>query len=545
MVTVMMMRTLKVGRRSALAFSVIVAIVIALGAIALIQMRQLRQSEIEVETDWMPSVRQAGQMTAALLRLRLESLRALGTRDPARQPEMATALVDLRSRFATGVKDYAPLVSSDAEQRLYQAVQDGATGYLGLLDSFETLYRAGDLPGAEALANGRMRAAADQLQTQIENLAALNDRGAVASGIEAGRIYDHGLAWVAGLILTTLLATIALAFLLTRSITLPIGEALRIAQRIANKDLAEDILVTGSDEAAGLLTALAGMQANLRYTVAHLADSSSQLAAADEEMTAVIDAGNRGLLRQNDEIGQVATAVTEMSAAVDEVARHAEESAGASQRGSTLTQAGLQHVAATLTAIERLAGQVDQSSGQIQTLSGRAQAISNVVDVIRGIAEQTNLLALNAAIEAARAGDQGRGFAVVADEVRALAHRTQQSTREIEAMIGTIQQDSTDAVKAMQQSSQTAEQSLAVAREANGALLAIAGAMGGIDERTALIATAAEQQALVAKDIDRGLISIKDLSDQTAAGASQTSSASNEVSRLAAGLRQVVAEFVI
>ena len=93
MVTVMMMRTLKVGRRSALAFSIIVAIVIALGAIALIQMRQLRQSEIEVETDWMPSVRQAGQMTAALLRLRLESLRALGTRDPARQPEMATALV--------------------------------------------------------------------------------------------------------------------------------------------------------------------------------------------------------------------------------------------------------------------------------------------------------------------------------------------------------------------------------------------------------------------------------------------------------------------
>ncbi|WP_278388336.1 MCP four helix bundle domain-containing protein, partial [Pseudomonas oryzihabitans] len=225
----MMMRTLKVGRRSALAFSVIVAIVIALGAIALIQMRQLRQSEIEVETDWMPSVRQAGQMTAALLRLRLESLRALGTRDPARQPEMATALVDLRSRFATGVKDYAPLVSSDAEQRLYQAVQDGATAYLGLLDSFETLYRTGDLPGAEALANGGMRAAADQLQTQIENLAALNDRGAVASGIEAGRIYDHGLAWVVGLILATLLATIALAFLLTRSITLPIGEALRIA----------------------------------------------------------------------------------------------------------------------------------------------------------------------------------------------------------------------------------------------------------------------------------------------------------------------------
>ena len=233
-----------------------------------------------------------------------------------------------------------------------------------------------------------------------------------------------------------------------------------------------------------------------------------------------------------------------MSAAVDEVARHAEESAGASQQGSALTRAGLQHVGSTLAAIERLTAQVGQSSGQIQTLSSRVQDISNVVDVIRAIAEQTNLLALNAAIEAARAGDQGRGFAVVADEVRALAHRTQQSTREIETMITTIQHDSMEAVKAMQQSSQTAA-SLAVARDANGALLAIAEAMGGIDERSALIATAAEEQALVAKDIDRGLISIKDLSDQSAAGASQTSGASNEVSRLAAGLKLVVAEFVI
>jgi len=221
-----------------------------------------------------------------------------------------------------------------------------------------------------------------------------------------------------------------------------------------------------------------------------------------------------------------------MSAAVDEVARHAEESAGASQQGSALTRAGLQHVGSTLAAIERLTAQVGQSSGQIQTLSSRVQDISNVVDVIRAIAEQTNLLALNAAIEAARAGDQGRGFAVVADEVRALAQRTQQSTREIETMITTIQHDSTEAVKAMQQSSQTAAASLAVA-------------MGGIDERSALIATAAEEQALVAKDIDRGLISIKDLSDQSAAGASQTSGASNEVSRLAAGLKLVVAEFVI
>lgn len=179
-----------------------------------------------------------------------------------------------------------------------------------------------------------------------------------------------------------------------------------------------------------------------------------------------------------------------------------------------------------------MSGEIGQAAGSVTELAQQVASIDQVLAVIRSISEQTNLLALNAAIEAARAGDQGRGFAVVADEVRALAQRTQQSTREIETMITTIQHDSTEAVKAMQQSSQTAAASLAVA-------------MGGIDERSALIATAAEEQALVAKDIDRGLISIKDLSDQSAAGASQTSGASNEVSRLAAGLKLVVAEFVI
>lgn len=541
----MLLRTLTVGRRSAIAFSIIVAIVIALGSIALTQMRLLRQSEIEVETDWMPSVRQAGHMTSALLKIRLESVRGLVTSDPALRSATDQALDDSRRHFAGLVSDYAPLVSSDEELRLYQAVQAGSSRYLAVLDNFEDLHHRGDLQGAAAVANGAMREAAERLQDQIESLAALNDRGATASGIEASRIYDHGLAWTGGLILSALVVTTLLAVLLTRSITLPIGDALRIAQRIASKDLSKDIQVEGRDEAASLLTALASMQENLRGTVAHLADSSSQLAAAAEEMNAVIEDGNRGLLRQNDEINQVATAVTEMSAAVDEVARNAEETAGASQHSSALTQAGLQHVGSTLAAIEQLALQVGRSSGQIQTLSGRAQDISNVVDVIRAIAEQTNLLALNAAIEAARAGDQGRGFAVVADEVRALAHRTQQSTREIETMINTIQHDSSDAVTSMQQSSQTAADSLAVAREANGALLAIASAMGGINERNALIATAAEEQAVVAKEIDRGLVSIKDLSDQSAAGASQTSGASGEVSRLAAGLREVVAEFVI
>jgi methyl-accepting chemotaxis protein len=171
--------------------------------------------------------------------------------------------------------------------------------------------------------------------------------------------------------------------------------------------------------------------------------------------------------------------------------------------------------------------------------------ISKVLDVIRAVAEQTNLLALNAAIEAARAGDAGRGFAVVADEVRALAHRTGESTREIESMIGSIHQGTEQTVNALQVSAERAKSTLDKANAAGQSLSTISVSVAGINDRNLLIASASEQQAQVAREVDRNLVSIRDLSVQTAAGAQQTSVATQELSRLAADLNGLVHRFTL
>ena len=541
----MNVRTMNLAPRSAAFFSLIVLVVFALGIVAVLQMGKLRDSEQDVETNWMASIREIGKMQTGVLRLRLESIRITVTTDEQQRQTRIASLSGYRSTLQNTISQYVPLITGPAERELYQAVDTDAQQYFKLLDELEPLLRSGDNAAAIALINTRISPMANDLQDKMGKLSDFNDEGAKRSGLDAAATYSNGVTLVIGLLAVTVILTVVLATVLTRSITSPISDALAVAERIAGSDLSREIGISSRDEAGRLLAALAKMQSNLRETIALIADSSTQLASASEEMTAVTEDASRGLVRQNDEVNQAATAVTEMSAAVDEVARNAEAAAQSSRESMEFTRSGIENVAQTLKAIESLAGNVASTGEQVKALSGRAQDISKVVEVIRAIAEQTNLLALNAAIEAARAGEQGRGFAVVADEVRALAHRTQQSTQEIEQMISAIQADSTQAVSAMNVSAQMASSSISVAQNADLSLKQIAGTITQINERNLLIATASEEQAQVAREADQNLTSIRELSVQSSAGASQTASACAEMANLAIELNHLVARFKV
>ncbi|WP_418903520.1 methyl-accepting chemotaxis protein [Pseudomonas syringae] len=259
----------------------------------------------------------------------------------------------------------------------------------------------------------------------------------------------------------------------------------------------------------------------------------------------VTEDADRVLQQQNSEIEQAATAVNEMTSAIEEVARNAASTSEAARGSSASADIGNERVAETLAAMEVLTGHVENSSVQVLALAEQAQDISKVLSVIRGIAEQTNLLALNAAIEAARAGEQGRGFAVVADEVRALAHRTQISTQEIEQMIAAIQSGSSITVEAIQKSTDEVQNTRITAEGAGDSLRLIASSVLEINNRNIQIAAASEEQAYVARDVDRSLISIRNLAIQSSDGAHQTMTASNELSKLAIRLTELVKQFKV
>ncbi|WP_409522271.1 methyl-accepting chemotaxis protein [Pseudomonas sp.] len=285
------------------------------------------------------------------------------------------------------------------------------------------------------------------------------------------------------------------------------------------------------------------MQNSLKRTLNQISDASNQLASAAEELNSVTEDGSRGLVKQNDEIRQAATAVNQMTSSVDEVARNAVSTSEASRTATDQANRGVTQARGAVAAVNDATVEIQGSSSTVGELADQVKEIAKVLDVIRGIAEQTNLLALNAAIEAARAGEQGRGFAVVADEVRALAARTQASTVEIEQMIGSVQSRADLAVVAMDRSHSLVVNTQQLAMATGEALEQIAAGIASINDRNLVIASACEEQAQVAREVDKNLVNIQDLSTQTAAGAHQTTASAQELSRLAISFNDLVGRF--
>jgi len=541
----MTLRNLGIAPRAAICFTVMALLVLFLGVMSLNKMADLNGMTNSLASDELASTRLLGELADTTTRLRTVSYLILVNRTPADFAKGEARLDVLAKKANRIVEAYAPLVGSEEEAGKFKQFKEALASYLGVQDKLVEIARAGRDAEILPLINGDLKRYSDQMAPLVEWLTELNRKDSEAAVADSTSGYHEARNVIIVILVLAAIMTGLLAVILTRSIVRPLVDAVRAAEDVARGDLTQPVLIQGRDEVTRLQQALQTMQTNLRETLQQISGSATQVASAAEELNAVTEEGSRSLQQQNDEIEQAATAVNQMTAAVEEVASNAVSTSTASQQSSSSAIKGSQRVQETVTAIVQMTNDVETTSEQVRNLAGQTRDIGKVLDVIRAIAEQTNLLALNAAIEAARAGEAGRGFAVVADEVRALAHRTQQSTQEIEVMVSGIQQGSSQAVESMQNSGARAQATLEVARSAGVALEEITRSVGEISDRNLVIASAAEEQAQVSREVDRNLVNIRDLSLQSSAGANQTNSASHELSRLAVELNQMVGRFKI
>ncbi len=314
------------------------------------------------------------------------------------------------------------------------------------------------------------------------------------------------------MVLLSLLPGIALASVFLYLEIRPLCRIFTKAKDIFDNPIARHIFTGRHDEAGQVMLALKYLETETGGIVGRIASSSSDIANYADKLQASIEMNRVSFDNQYLETDQVATAMTEMSASIGEVASSAQHTAKSATQANTETSNSKQVVNRTVDAIHSLAKDVEQASKVIQELNENSENISSVVKVIGEIAEQTNLLALNAAIEAARAGEQGRGFAVVADEVRTLATRTHDSTREIQTMIEHLQNSTSRAVEVMDKSRVQADNSVACGKEAADSLNVITDAMATINDMSAQIATAMNEQDTVAQEINQNIINIQQAS---------------------------------
>lgn len=439
-----------------------------------------------------------------------------------------------------------------AADKLSNELSEKTQGLIGRLTGTEKQSMEKTAEAAKNFADALKQIHAS-LARDLGSVAAMNAQGVALSDFvtdlhefELKRLHDSADSTRIQLIVITVLAilfALLIAWVITHMITQPLRQTLDMANLIANGDLTGRMNTQRKDELGQLQKAMDDMNTRLRQLIGSISSSTIRISAASEQLYAVTRQTSEGVNNQKIETDQVATAINEMTATVHEVAQNAEQVASAASTAENETSHSDQALTETINQVNLMAQEVDNTAKSMLNLQQQSEQITGVLDVIKSVSEQTNLLALNAAIEAARAGEAGRGFAVVADEVRNLAKRTQQSTTEIETIIGALQQGTAQAASAMEKSHSMTSATVDRVKKTAEALQVVTQAVSKIQMMTQQIASAAEEQAAVAEEINRSITSVRNIAEHTASASNETAQSSNELTRLGSELQDMVQQF--
>jgi methyl-accepting chemotaxis protein len=536
----MMLATLSIRAKVTLVVAFLLMVAISIGAIAIIKMREINAATVDIQSNWLPSVRALGALKAGTITYRTTVRAHILGETAADKDAMDKRLVETVNEISATLKAYQKMISSAEERALYDAWTAKWDSYMNGAKEVVSLSRksiGGSIHDAQEMNRTTVNELGKQADVVLEKDIDLNNKGADAAGENAARDYEFALRLVVGILAASVLAGLGVGVYLIRDINRGIASIIAPMQALGKGDLTASVPHQGEPNEMGAIADV--LQVFKEALIAKRAADE----AAMIEANAKIERGQRIALVTRDfeaMIGKivetVSSASTELEASAGSLTATAEHSREITIKVAAASEEATTNVQAVASAAEEMSSSVNEISRQVQgssriageaveqaqktndrvgELAKAAARIGDVVELINTIAGQTNLLALNATIEAARAGDAGRGFAVVASEVKTLAEQTAKATGEISAQINGIQTATAESVVAIREIGDT---------------------IGKMSEIASTIASAVEEQGAATQEISRNVQQAAHGTQQVSTnitvvqrGAGETSSASAQV----------------
>ncbi|MGF7000955.1 methyl-accepting chemotaxis protein [Paraburkholderia sp. GAS32] len=512
------LKNLKVVTQLVLGFSVVIVLLVGLGAFSLFELSGENAHVAELRDNWLPSVRSSLQMQAGLREIRLNEYRAAGSATPAEaqkaEPLIEAGLANYRHADA----EYQKLMTEPEEKTAYADIQTLMPQYLDLDQQVRALAKAGKQADAMGLMTGQSATIRGAIEKDIKTIVDVNVAGAAREGEAADRAYSRAIALVTGLIVAAAVVALGVALIIARGLVKQLGgeprDAAALASDIADGNLRVAVRLKAADRSS-LMFSLGAMKDQLTSIVQGIKTSSESISVAAGE----IAQGNSDLSQRTEEqaasLEETASSMEELTGTVRQNADNAKQATTLASAASEIAQRGGEVVGRV---VETMHGISDSSA-----------KMTEIISVIEGIAFQTNILALNAAVEAARAGEQGRGFAVVASEVRMLAQRSATAAREIKELIG-------ESVTRVDAGSKLVE-------EAGSTINEIVVSVKRVTSIMSEISSASEEQSTGIEQVNTAVSQMDEVTQQNAALVEEAAAATQSMAQQVQALREAVAVF--
>ena len=511
----MQLKQLKIGQRLALGFGlvmVLLAVVLATGIQKLATMDGILVKVVEGNS---ARIQASSEMRDNLRRISIAVRDMTIVEDEVQMEEQAKAIIAARETYERSESTLAGLIISDEGRTIMDKIVAAKNAALPLIAKGETLARQNDMEGGREFLRTQMAPAMRPWTASIDEMIVLQSRRNAEDQAHGRESYSQARILMFAVGGFSLLAAVAVAWLITRSIVKPLNRAVEVARTVAAGDLSSHIEVTSLDETGQLLGALKDMNTNLRDIVSQVREGTDTIATASDE----IASGNLDLSSRTEQqassLEETASSMEELTSTVKQNAEHARQANGLARSASDVATRG----GAVVSDVVETMGAIHAS----------ASKIVDIISVIDGIAFQTNILALNAAVEAARAGEQGRGFAVVASEVRNLAQRSASAAKEIKTLID-------DSVNKVDEGSRLVTQAGATMDEIVVSVKRVTDIMGEIT-------VASHEQENGIEQINQAVTEMDAVTQQNAALVEEAAAAAQSLKEQSARLAETVSVF--